>query len=150
MLLCTLLSYALPFELHCIPLSWVASFLSTLYPLIYAVPCWATLQPIEQVLQCTLLSYATTFSAMLHPSELQCSLWPMLDPTEHWAMLQNTELKGTLLSSILSSDLSCTLLCWVAPFEFPFHLRARLFPTELRLTHSWASSLGKLAASSSS
>ncbi len=127
----------IPSELFCTLLSFVASFWATkpselgCILLSNAVRYWAT-HP--TVLRCTRLSYAAPFSALLHPSELQRTLWPTLHPTVQCTMLHPSELHRSLLSDTAPSDLSCTPRAEFHPSEFPFNLRAMLYPTELRCT----------------
>ncbi len=151
----TLLSFAAAIWSTMDPLVHAAPIKQCCILMSFCVPLWALQHPSE--LCCTLLSlhpsqlmyptelrctfwdihptmlhcilHSSPFSAMLHPSELQFALWPTLP------MLHRTELHCTLLRYTAPSA-----LCWTLhmhptelnlPFEFPFYLRARMYPTEL-------------------
>ncbi len=136
-----------PTELNCNLLSNPVPFWTALsYRAI--VRCWVTMHSPE--LCCTLLSYAAFYWAMLHPtelrwtllnyvvplelrcpSELRCTLWATLRPSEPsctllssaahcsatllWAMLHPSGLSCTLRARLNPTELGCTLLCYASP-----------------------------------
>ncbi len=58
-----------------------------------------------------LLSFAAPYCAMLHPTELQCTL---LSYSILWATLHRTELSVTFLGFPATSELGCILLSYAA------------------------------------
>ncbi len=104
---------------------------------------WVTQHPTEP--SCTLLRYAAPSWAMLHPSELYCTirarlstlhptllLWTLFNyPAPFWAMLHPSELLHTLLTTL--HQLSNAVSYWASlnSCEFCCSLWATLHSTEL-------------------